>query len=82
MKSLWKLLGLAGVLSAVLTIGVAAGCGPQQAFCPNTGNGGVCPIEGDDAQAMPGVDAQGLACDAGSSPGIDPVTHVFTCIPN
>lgn len=82
MKSLWKLLGLVGALSAVITIAVAAGCGPQQAFCPNTGTSGICPIQGDDAQAMPGVDAEGMGCDAGSSLGIDPVTHMLTCIPN
>ena len=47
MKSLLSVLLLAGAL------GLAAGCGPQEAFCPNVGAdaGGVCPIFGDDAVA-------------------------------
>ncbi len=34
-------------------LGLAAGCGPQEAFCPNVGvdGGPVCPIFGDDAMA-------------------------------
>lgn len=43
MKSLWMLC----VLAAGLALGAA--CGPQQAFCPNNGHNGVCPIIGDDA---------------------------------
>jgi hypothetical protein len=45
MKSLLSVLALAA------TLGLAAGCGPQEAFCPNTGvdGGPVCPINGDDA---------------------------------
>ena len=46
MKSLLSVLALAAAL------GLAAGCGPQESFCPNTSAkdaGGVCPINGDDA---------------------------------
>lgn len=43
MKSLWMLC----VLAAGLALG--SGCGPQEKYCPNTGNNGVCPILGDDA---------------------------------
>ena len=34
-------------------LGLAAGCTPQDSFCPNIGAdaGGVCPILGDDAMA-------------------------------
>ena len=47
MKSFFVVLMLAGAL------GLAAGCGPQEAFCPSVGAdaGGVCPIFGDDAMA-------------------------------
>jgi hypothetical protein len=63
MKSLWKSLWMVCALAGALT--VAAGCGPQQAYCPNTGNAqGVCPIQGDDAQVK-GVDAQTQQCPTG-----------------
>jgi hypothetical protein len=64
MKSLLSVLALSAVL------GFAAGCGPQEAFCPNSdGAGGVCPIIGDDA-SMQGMDMKG--CPAGQYLGDDP----------
>ena len=33
-------------------IGFAAGCGPQEDYCPNTGKNGVCPIVGDDRRII------------------------------
>jgi len=75
-KSLWMVCALAGVLAG------AVGCGPQQAFCPNTGTkGGVCPIVGDDAQAPPGVDADN-GCPTGQHFVINPVTLVGSCVPD
>jgi hypothetical protein len=61
MKSLLSVLALSAAL------GLAAGCGPQEAFCPNTSDaGGVCPIFGDDAMA-PVQDMGGgpMGCPAG-----------------
>jgi hypothetical protein len=54
MKSLVVVLMLSGAL------GLAAGCGPEEAFCPNAGAdaGGVCPIFGDDA--LPPVQDMGM----------------------
>jgi hypothetical protein len=46
MKSLWML----GVLAAGLTF--AAGCGPQEEYCPNTGKNGICPIVGDERRPV------------------------------
>lgn len=80
MKSLWKSLWMVCALAGALT--VAAGCGPQQAYCPNTGvNGGSsCPIAGNDAQTQ--QQEAGSACPAGEKPGIDPTTHMLICVPD
>jgi hypothetical protein len=46
---------LLSVFALSAALGFAAGCGPQEAFCPNTSAsdaGGVCPIYGDDAMAQ------------------------------
>jgi hypothetical protein len=63
MKSLWKSLWMGCALLGLLA--GAVGCGPQRAFCPNIGNGGVCPIEGDDAHPMGGNSGGSITCDAG-----------------
>jgi hypothetical protein len=63
MKSLWKSLWLVCALSGAL-VG-AAGCGPEQAYCPNTGTNGVCPILGDDASMSNGGSGGSITCDAG-----------------
>ncbi|HEY6475633.1 MAG TPA: hypothetical protein VI456_03575, partial [Polyangia bacterium] len=69
MKSLLSVLALAAAL------GLSAGCGPQEAFCPNTSAkdaGGVCPINGDDA-SMPGMDmGGGNSCPTGQGLGENP----------
>jgi hypothetical protein len=49
---------LLSVLALSAALGFAAGCAPQEAFCPNTSHadaGGVCPIYGDDGPTA-GVD--------------------------
>jgi hypothetical protein len=61
MRSFLSLLALAGAF------GLAAGCGPQEAFCPNTGvdGGPVCPVNGDDAM-LPTMDmGSGSLCPSG-----------------
>jgi hypothetical protein len=66
MKSLLSVLALSAAL------GFAAGCGPQDAFCPNTSAldaGGVCPINGDDAQ--PQGDMANSNCPMGQFKGTD-----------
>ena len=61
---------LLSVLALCAALGFAAGCGPQEAFCPNSdGKGGVCPIIGDDA-SMPGMDMKG--CPMGQYLGDNP----------
>ena len=60
MKSLVAVLMLAGAL------GLAAGCAPSEAFCPNVGGdaGGVCPIFGDDG----GPPVQDMGTSTGGCP--------------
>jgi hypothetical protein len=69
MKSLLSVLALAA------TLGLAAGCGPQESFCPNTSAkdaGGVCPINGDDAPVKT-MDMGGTGiCPAGQGLGDNP----------
>jgi hypothetical protein len=78
MKSLWKSLWMVCALAGALT--AAAGCGPQQAYCPNTGvNGGSsCPIAGNDAQTQ-GQDAASMQCPAGETYGVLPDGIHFGC---
>jgi len=72
MKSLLSALALAAAL------GLAAGCAPQEAFCPNTSAkdaGGVCPINGDDVIVRPsdmGGNCGGKTCGQGEYCGDDP----------
>jgi hypothetical protein len=72
MKSLLSVLALSAAL------GFAAGCGPQDAFCPNTSAhdaGGVCPINGDDVMVRPtdmGGSCGGNTCGTGEYCGEDP----------
>lgn len=83
MKSLWKSLCIACALFGFLTIAIAAGCGPEKAFCPNGPSGtGVCPILGDDGGGI-GQDSQGggLTCDAGFKPGFN-AANMYVCIPD
>jgi len=81
MKSLLSVLALSAAL------GLAAGCGPQNAFCPNTSAkdaGGVCPINGDDASMnmdMP----NGNTCPSGQHLGENPDGNLaggLICVPN
>jgi hypothetical protein len=68
MKSLLSILALAAAL------GLAAGCGPQEAFCPNTSAkdaGGVCPINGDD-RPITLMDMRTSLCDPGQHLGDNP----------
>ena len=67
MKSLFSVLALA------VALGFSAGCGPQEAFCPNTGvdGGPVCPINGDDA-SMTGKDMNTNICPPGQHLGDNP----------
>jgi hypothetical protein len=76
MKSLFAVLMLAGAL------GLAAGCGPQEAFCPNVGAdaGGVCPIFGDDATAPVQDSSTGGSCPAGQH--YIPADGGLICVPN
>jgi hypothetical protein len=79
MKSFWKSLWVVCALAGALT--GATGCGPGQAYCPNTGNAqGGCLLAGDDAQAQ-GQDAQGLQCPPGESPGFNSANQLV-CLPN
>jgi hypothetical protein len=69
MKSLFAVLLLSGALS------LAAGCGPQDAFCPSVGAdaGGVCPIFGDDATApVQDTGTGGNVCPTGQHLGDNP----------
>ena len=78
MKSFWKSLWVVCALAGALT--GATGCGPGQAYCPNTGNAqGGCLLAGDDAQAQ--QQEAGSPCPAGEKPGIDPNTHMLICVP-
>jgi hypothetical protein len=80
MKSLWKSLWMGCALFGVLA--GAAGCGPQQAFCPNTGNSqGVCPILGDDGGGIMQDADNTLVCPDGSMPGFNSAL-MYVCIPN
>jgi hypothetical protein len=68
MKSLLSVLALSAAL------GLAAGCGPQESFCPNTSAldaGGVCPVVGDDVMVKPMDMASGL-CGPGQFTGDNP----------
>jgi hypothetical protein len=79
MKSFWKSLWVVCALAGALT--GATGCGPGQAYCPNTGNAqGGCLLAGDDAQAP--TQEAGAVCPPGEKPGIDPVTLKSTCVPD
>lgn len=67
---------LLSALALVATLGLAAGCGPEKAFCPNTSDaGGVCPINGDDVMVQPtdsGGSCGGKTCGTGEYCGDDP----------
>ena len=63
MKSLWMLCALAAALA------LGAACGPQEAFCPYTGNNGVCPILGDDAAPRQQDSGAGNGGGTGCPPG-------------
>jgi hypothetical protein len=77
MKSFWKSLWVVCALAGALT--GATGCGPGQAYCPNTGNAqGGCLLAGDDAQAPNGMDTS--VCPAGEMFVIDPVTLKGSCV--
>ncbi|HEY5090254.1 MAG TPA: hypothetical protein VIK30_09795 [Polyangia bacterium] len=81
MKSLWKSLCIACALFGFVTIGIAAGCGPEKAFCPNGPSGtGVCPILGDDGGGIQ-QDSQTPTCDPGFKWGLEPDGVTFGCIP-
>jgi hypothetical protein len=61
------------VLALCAALGLAAGCGPQNAFCPNTSAkdaGGVCPINGDDVMVQ--VMDMASGCPVGQYLGDDP----------
>jgi hypothetical protein len=75
MKSLLSVLALSAAL------GFTAGCGPQEAFCPNSdGAGGVCPIHGDDA-SMTGMDMKNSICNTGEHLGDNPDGNMtFICL--
>jgi hypothetical protein len=69
MKSLLVVLVLAGAL------GLSAGCGPQEPFCPNVASdaGGVCPIFGDDAVApVQDMGMGNVGCPSGQHYGDNP----------
>src|SRR5215831_2523225 len=75
MKSL--LSAFLSVLALSAALGLAAGCGPQEAFCPNTSAkdaGGVCPINGDDVMVRPSDmgNCGGANCGTGEYCGDDP----------
>ena len=75
-KSLWIVLVLSGAAAG------AAGCGPQQAFCPNSGNSqGVCPILGDDGPSQAGTSGGMLMCDAGFTYTLNTASGTFSCQP-
>ena len=82
MKSLFVVVMLAGAL------GLTAGCGPQEAFCPSVGAdaGGVCPIFGDDAMApVQDTGMTGGGCGAGFHLGDNPDGNMsggLICLPN
>jgi hypothetical protein len=76
MKSLWKSLWVICALAGALT--GAMGCGPGQAFCPNIGSNGTCPIQGDDASST-NPDAQGVQCPPGETYGVLPDGIHFGC---
>jgi hypothetical protein len=64
---------LLSVLALSATLGLVAGCGPQDAFCPNTSDaGGVCPINGDDAIITPMDMKGGGLCGSGQYLGDNP----------
>lgn len=74
MKSLWILFALSAGLA------IAASCGPQQAYCPNTGKNGVCPITGDEAGVSTGMGGStGGGCNGQLEIGPD---GGLTCVPN
>lgn len=76
MKSLWML----GVLAAGLTL--AAGCGPQEDYCPNTGKNGVCPIVGDERRIVQ-MDAGDMnLCPSGQHLAPNPDGNILgICVP-
>ena len=77
MKSFWKSLWVVCALAGALT--GATGCGPGQAYCPNTGNSqGGCLLAGDDASST-NPDAQGVDCPPGETYGVLPDGIHFGC---
>jgi hypothetical protein len=64
---------LLSVLTLSAALGLSAGCGPQEAFCPNSGidGGPVCPIVGDDA-IIPTMDMSSGLCGSGEFLGDNP----------
>jgi hypothetical protein len=77
MNSLWKSFWMVCALSGALT--AAAGCGPEQPFCPNTGNAGVCPILGDDGGPLMRDSGTGSLCPNDAALVFDPTTNTFVC---
>ena len=77
MKSLWILFALSAGLA------IAASCGPQQAYCPNTGKNGVCPITGDEAGVSNGTGGNGgtNGCPAGQQLEPNPDGGGLICVP-
>jgi hypothetical protein len=80
---------LVAVFLLVGALGFAAGCGPQEAFCPNVAAdaGGVCPIFGDDGMAPPMDMGSGNVCPSGQHLGDNPDGNisgglVCVCISN
>jgi hypothetical protein len=65
-RSLWKWLLLVSALSGGMVAAVS--CGPKQAYCPNTGDGGVCPIAGDQGGGQGGASPGGGLCPDGGHP--------------
>ena len=64
MKRFWfasTFLAVVGLAVSLLTVS----CGPQEAFCPNTGDGGVCPIVGDEKSAPVTDSGGGNVCPGG-----------------
>ena len=79
MKSLWMLCVL------VAGLGLAAGCGPQEAFCPETGKNGVCPIKGDLDAHVRQMDSGGPTslCPAGQHISQNPDGNIIgICVPD
>ncbi len=75
---------LAAVLMLFGALGLAAGCGPQEPFCPNVAAdaGGVCPIFGDDALAPVQDMGSGSLCPPGQGFQDNPDGNGLICLPN